>query len=361
MKLKNICEQRKNAKHPAQKKAFGRDIFKDYENLPTEELNNLFISFTKVDKLGVNPQSTYNTPIGIYTYPLRYVMDKQRPSHVPFAGSSPYMWIVKAIKPVLVLNGYDNLRTDQTKAVEYLTTQQKMSNSDAVAFVNSAISGAKYSKTNMDASRFWNIARLIASNTNGTGRRIDSSGYPLPNDTIQFNTILRKVFGYFIINDPGLGIIHPSEPTQCVFLTKDSLSVIDKLRNNPDQHDIEEGPHTSAYWINIAYDKVKNNLPDQLKFLKTVEDKAFYIFQDADGTYQLSRSQHFAMIDACEEIISHVDIIIKNIGLNDTRPSVRRFAKKISADDKVEQRLINLRNKCKDIIDASELRITGST
>ena len=34
---------------------------------------NTFISFTEIDKLGINPKSKHETPIGIYAYPIKYV------------------------------------------------------------------------------------------------------------------------------------------------------------------------------------------------------------------------------------------------------------------------------------------------
>jgi hypothetical protein len=32
--------------------------------------DNFYISYTAIDKIGVNPRSSYNTPVGIYSYPL---------------------------------------------------------------------------------------------------------------------------------------------------------------------------------------------------------------------------------------------------------------------------------------------------
>lgn len=33
--------------------------------------DDVYISFTEIDKIGINPKSKYNTPVGIYTYPLK--------------------------------------------------------------------------------------------------------------------------------------------------------------------------------------------------------------------------------------------------------------------------------------------------
>lgn len=63
---------------------------------------DMYISFTQIDKIGINPQSDYNTPIGIYTYPLREIWKEfdHFGTHggtikVPFAGNSPYVWLLK--------------------------------------------------------------------------------------------------------------------------------------------------------------------------------------------------------------------------------------------------------------------------
>ena len=51
-------------------------------------------------KLGINPKSTFNTPNGIYTYPLKeawrsYSNRKDRILDVPFAGENPFIYIFK--------------------------------------------------------------------------------------------------------------------------------------------------------------------------------------------------------------------------------------------------------------------------
>lgn len=69
---------------------------------------SVFITFTDIDKVGINPQSKYNTPIGIYCYPLvefayRHLPDfpnKEMYSnsvgeYAPFAGHSKYVSFLK--------------------------------------------------------------------------------------------------------------------------------------------------------------------------------------------------------------------------------------------------------------------------
>lgn len=51
---------------------------------------NAFVSFTSINKLGINPQSKYDTPIAVYSYPLDYVV-QQKIDFLPFAKTAPYI------------------------------------------------------------------------------------------------------------------------------------------------------------------------------------------------------------------------------------------------------------------------------
>jgi hypothetical protein len=75
---------------------------------------DVYISFTEIDKIGINPQSKYNTPVGIYTYPLKefaekYIfgsmsaVDEYNKLHIkntvgsyaPFAGNAKYINFIR--------------------------------------------------------------------------------------------------------------------------------------------------------------------------------------------------------------------------------------------------------------------------
>ena len=75
---------------------------------------DVYISFTEIDKIGLNPQSKYNTPLGIYTYPLKefaekYIfgsmsaVDEYNKLHIkntvgsyaPFAGNAKYINFIR--------------------------------------------------------------------------------------------------------------------------------------------------------------------------------------------------------------------------------------------------------------------------
>jgi hypothetical protein len=55
-----------------------------------------YITFTAINKLGINPRSEYNTPNGIYTYPLtKDILEQLKVGRLPFAQDQPYMSLVQ--------------------------------------------------------------------------------------------------------------------------------------------------------------------------------------------------------------------------------------------------------------------------
>ena len=77
-----------------------------YEQLkPYANKDDYYISFTEIDKLGINPRSGYkDTPLGIYGYPLKevwkeYNIEQNRGfDDIPYSGESPYIWLFRPNK-----------------------------------------------------------------------------------------------------------------------------------------------------------------------------------------------------------------------------------------------------------------------
>jgi hypothetical protein len=84
----------------------------------TPDRTSLFVSFTAIEKLGINPGSEYDTPNGIYAYPLSYIIReflkkfkdiKQAPDTpmdviVPFAGDASWVNVFKCNGNVVSLS-----------------------------------------------------------------------------------------------------------------------------------------------------------------------------------------------------------------------------------------------------------------
>ena len=164
---------------------------------------------TSGSKLGINPKSKYNTPIGIYTYPIDHVLSKR--GKVEFAGKEPFLYVVQATKPLLDLNNYteEDFERDSEKLIDmgfkgYLRDE-----------------GIDNATHKTPAGWLWNWTRLA-------GIYADVSGSTNP--PVKWSKILRSL-GYSGAKDDGSGIIHGSEPTQAVFFSKDAVKVLEVIPN----------------------------------------------------------------------------------------------------------------------------------
>lgn len=218
MKILPLLERRRNPEHPSQQTREYRGIKAIKQKYADA---GLYVTFTSVPKVGVNPKSEHNTPIGIYTYSTKYLSGLDTIDDVPYAGDSENLYVVKPTKPILYLSTYDNLEEDKAKLYEYMDEFYDEDSDHDLVFDRVR---ETRSHKNRAASVMWQMVRLLS---------IDLSERLGRNQSVLFNTILRKVLGYDILDDDiGQGIIHPGERFQCVFLSKDALSVVEKIKNH---------------------------------------------------------------------------------------------------------------------------------
>jgi hypothetical protein len=200
-------------------------------------------------KIGVNPKSTYyETPIGIYTYPIDYVLELH--GKVPFAGNQPFIHILSLAVPtdnILMLDSYTNNHLDQDieSLVEYMEDFKK-ENPQFIPPKLKAYKDQDYYNKTKQITRFndpratidyaireaivkspggyiWNITRVLA-NTIKLHTDIDE------NAVSTWNKIFR-ILGYQGAVDNGAGIIHHNEPTQAVFFSIKAFKVVETIRN----------------------------------------------------------------------------------------------------------------------------------
>lgn len=225
---------------PGIRKTVGEELLK-YKN----SIDKIYISFTNVDKLGINPKSGYNTPLGIYCYPLDVFIKRYGDIYFktaiylseifPFAATAPYIYVFKAKNPDKViydLNGYNTKNYDND--IEKLIKKYGV---ESVA----RIWKTRYARMHNPSKSIWNVTSQITKKITGS------------HNAILWNNILSKTLGYDGIADrsggnrggdfdgqadpldgysSGQGIIHPAEPTQAVFFNKAGIEVIEKIYNN---------------------------------------------------------------------------------------------------------------------------------
>lgn len=250
MRIHDLYEKRRNPE--INKKEDKLSVLKKYAGQ-----DDIFVSFTTVHKIGINPKNQYKTPIGIYTYPIDYVLELK--GDVPFAGEYPNIWAVR-LKPEL----------NYLVASEYTKKDFENDINKLAIFGENIPKG--YAKAtalvNKPAGYIWNITRILAlildnknkgvitpPITNSTftkylEREQDDTSY-----TIQWNKIFRTLGYAGFIDSNNEGIIHTNETTQAVFFSKVSFDIIEVVRNVSEKSTKEQ------------YDIWKDNIKTFLKDL----------------------------------------------------------------------------------------------
>lgn len=222
-----ITEKRKNPKTSINKQL--ADIYNNADILEATNQPNCFVSFTEIDKLGINPKSTYNTPLGIYSYPASYIMDRiggNNPmDNLPFAGNQPFANVFKANGNIVDLKHMQN-----SQAVDYYRLIAKLwaehsgqSWKESVDMIEMIIKDSEtYSNfSEYVGGRFWYVTREIAHHL---ARKYNSptKNTHNPSVPVAWNKLFRDI-GIDGCVDFGVGIIHTSEPTQAVFFSIKSI------------------------------------------------------------------------------------------------------------------------------------------
>ena len=234
MKISQLYEARRggdelNPKTPVNKHI--SDHLKQAGNIG--DVKNSFVSFTAVDKLGINPTSKYHTPLGIYAYPSQYVEktagDYQGMEALPFAGKKPFANIFSVSGNII------NLTTlTQSELVSIYQSLAKVYHKQIGGEWKTAVDTLEdyIQDAPMDAlfksypgGQLWYVTRQVASDL--------AKGKAAP-------TMWNKLFRLLGIDgcidiDPatghGVGIIHTSEPTQAVFFSTSPIQSVKRIHN----------------------------------------------------------------------------------------------------------------------------------
>jgi hypothetical protein len=240
MRYYELHEARRNSEHPSQQRSSNIDKLKKYWDASWLKSKygsypeNVYISFTSISKIGINPSSIYYTPVGIYCYPLSDYsasFEKLNKILVPFVGDAPYInvLIMKKGQRVLNFDSYDE--TDYSDDIAALRDYYIKVYNDERMFelivADAAEHGTDWGKN------IWNVTRKlskdIAANTKRRNRTsTNNKAHP---SSVLWNYLLRVVLRYDLVYDSGKSIIHENEPNQAVFLKKDSFNLVEVIDN----------------------------------------------------------------------------------------------------------------------------------
>jgi len=219
-------------------------------------------------KIGINPKSTYATPNGIYTYPLkkaweRYRNEKTRTLDVPFVGGQPGVFFIRPKGKTLDIS---NMRSPEMiklekQLIDMLVKMNPNSKKKVKKEVKELMDYAGATeRVHSAGGKFWNMTRCaaewIAGNVHTSTDDKGRLKFEIPehgkNSANHWNKIFRNL-GYIGVTDnDGTGIIHPAEPMQAVFFDETEVEVVDfSLNKNYAPNKVDK---TKTKWINYPND-----------------------------------------------------------------------------------------------------------
>lgn len=211
--------------------------------MPYQNDDNVFISFTddvgeashrtagsrktigrnvSGAKLGINPKSPYDTPVGIYSYPLKLIWPRMIKNTIPFASDRAFLQLFRGRGNIINLTTMtsdeyeayaERLRDKFDGSFDYPANAQGWSN-----FKHSIEN--VISRVRTPGGFFWSMTYRIAGAMGGNPRR----------SAIKWNHMMRQI-GVDGCVDEGEGIIHINEPTQAVFFSIQSVALVETLPN----------------------------------------------------------------------------------------------------------------------------------
>jgi len=225
-----------------------------YTNHPSPE--NLVVSYTEINKIGINPKSKWSTPIGIYFYPLKYVIDKDL--NVPFAGNKAYINVCEIVRPNKIL--HMQKPTEPQLGIDLL---KKIFSETEVENAIAQIKSWEHVDIRSNYSIVWLATQLFANE-----------------NPISWNTNLRKL-GIDGFIDHGTGTIHANEPTQGVALSANALKVIHVIENVISPSQKSHSPYDIQQ--NILQYIISNDINDLSKLIKKfpIPENAVYYASEA--------------------------------------------------------------------------------
>jgi len=217
MRIRDLLEARRNPHLNPRVDAL--DTFSMYANRP-----NMFVTFTNEFKVGINPNTIFDTPVGVYSYPLDYLLKKAYSKGsvfgaAPFASTSKYVHLFQQTsRNIFDLTHYgrSQYELDKKKLLNYFSqkgmdAEQKIHN---IEVRHNDVGGMTY------ARRMWYMVYdLVGIYTSGKV-------------SVETTRVFYRVLGYDAVYDlDGKGIIHTNEPTQAVHFDVKTIRVVESFSN----------------------------------------------------------------------------------------------------------------------------------
>jgi hypothetical protein len=237
------------------------------EYLKGRDLSKYVITMTDLPKVGVNPGSTYNTPLGIYFYPADYYVVVR--GRVPFQADANYINILQlTTNKILYLNQMDT--TSMTAALDKLKQLPAVKNLSADQNIDRLIKDADHkARKKSEPGKFWyvlwKLSNLLAAHNY---KYADEQAHSV------WNSLFRQL-GYDVVIDQGESIIHENEPNQGFIVNPRGTYRLEKTINNVGRHTLTK--KKLGYEENSLIKSAYNNSQREEAHLKLVNQDPYLI------------------------------------------------------------------------------------
>ncbi len=248
--LETLAEKQRYAQQTGVKYNTVDEFKKLYEQHKSD--GNLFIQYSDIPKLGINPSSTFNTPIGIYSYPAYSLYDLNTflDGRVPFAGKRKYL-VAFSYRPgsrIVVINKLG--ATDPSS----LVSDAELKNLIEEAMRENPRFRYTFKDIGLTPYAFWSITREEANR-----------------DSKRWAALLLRKYKIQGFYDRGSGVIHGNEPSQAVFFTSQALTK-PLIIENPSVNGRQDYTEVSYSDMEVIADLLNSDTFNRNKGIKPIFD-----------------------------------------------------------------------------------------
>lgn len=264
------------------------ETYADSHDQPT------YVSMTDLDKLGINPKSGFDTPVGLYAYPTDYVLKLvaggKSLAQLPYGGSAKYANLFTFSGNVVRLDALDQSTVDQYY-VQIKQLWTKLTGSRAVAQIDKIIAQApsKAKPTGLVGAEFWYVTWAVS----------ELIAKKLGRNQVVLWSKLFQLLGIDGLLDRA-GIIRPKEPVQIVFFTMEGIDDVERVYNKWSAESVEQGKQKGVRAVEVK---------QLVAPLSTQQIVDMFKSQELGGTdiNFIPADARLAVLDAFPALITYID------------------------------------------------------
>jgi 8-oxo-dGTP diphosphatase len=237
---------------------------------PYSQDPSYYVTFTDLEKVGVNPNNRFATPIGVYAYSLKDLWNDWVSGDRFFGDDRKYVNVLRLnTNKLFDFQNYTNYQKDfQFLKDIYQRDYQATTGISFEDYIETLKQKATLYEHNSEAAEIWDIIQSMLQ----INDRQAASGLVTKRSTILWNKVMREM-GYDAIVDKGSNI-HLLQSSQSIFLTPKSYEVVDRFVNKTYRQTMQIqdkwGTDEQPFWrpgVNPTIDIVVFKNDGQLKVL----------------------------------------------------------------------------------------------